>query len=174
MNVQMVLHVALALLQPELPMKFNIASYESGGMGSDYESFPLEGEARANRADYCGTAACVIGMTPLLTGMPKRGGEQWFEYSERVFGLLKPSEVPSEQRRINWAWMFSGDWALFDNTAQGAARRMLLHILGESHSPYFDDHEHMKLIVADYKALSLEDLIARAKAKVEQLTGAAA
>lgn len=93
---------------------------EQGGMS-------FEQADRSPMAGDCGTVACAVGHGPAagIPPLPIDGdadcwGEDWFEYSDRVFGLNDPE----------WTWCFSGSWQMIDNTHHGAAKRirhMLAH-----------------------------------------------
>lgn len=62
----------------------------------------------------CGTAACAAGHGP-KAGVAPLPDETWETYSERAFAKdYRP-----------WVWCFSGMWVQVDNTAHGAARRIL-------------------------------------------------
>lgn len=63
----------------------------------------------------CGSIGCAVGHGP-YAGIPKMIGERWSEYSERVFGLLD---------LVQWEWCFSDFWKWTDNTAEGAAKRII-------------------------------------------------
>lgn len=65
----------------------------------------------------CGTAACACGHATYLVA-PKRKGEDFESYSERLFGLNP------ELTNRGWDWCFSCQWTEVDNTAQGAADRI--------------------------------------------------
>ena len=64
----------------------------------------------------CGTAACAVGHAPMI-GFEPLEGEYWSPYSERLFiehCHLEP-----------WEWCFGAKWSEVDNTAHGAAYRIL-------------------------------------------------
>lgn len=65
----------------------------------------------------CGSAACAIGFGQFLV-TSKYTSEMWAEYSQRVFGV-------TDSDGSKGFWMFSSDWLLIDNTAKGAAARIL-------------------------------------------------
>lgn len=68
-----------------------------------------------NLIHTCGYAACVIGWTPSMPGMPKPSMyESWDEYAYHVYGL----------DALYWDWCFSDMWSAIDNTPKGAAARM--------------------------------------------------
>jgi hypothetical protein len=66
------------------------------------------------RDPECKTVACAAGHGPLF-GIKKWRGENWTEYSHRVF---------TGHNWILWNWLFDGQWAGVDNTPKGAAARI--------------------------------------------------
>lgn len=92
-------------LKGELKSDFNMIRFQSGSTHSN-----------ARRRKTCGAIGCAVGHGP-YAGIPKSPKETWGQYSERVFGL----EIDSPE----WYWCFSGRWSLIDNTATGAAKRIL-------------------------------------------------
>lgn len=75
-------------------------------------------EGVAELRDECGTAGCALGWATTL--FPSLGGEGWWDYVNRVFGLPVSEEA--------WSWMFSDWWRDWDNTPRGAAAR-IRHLL---------------------------------------------
>jgi hypothetical protein len=67
-------------------------------------------------ATDCGTAGCAIGHATYIIS-PKLSGEDWMDYSERLFGLSRYSD--------EWSWCFGSMWAAVDNSPQGAAQRII-------------------------------------------------
>lgn len=61
----------------------------------------------------CGAVACAVGHGP-AAGIPARHGEDWNEYSDRMFDLFED----------DWQWCFSPLWLTVDDTPQGAAKRI--------------------------------------------------
>jgi hypothetical protein len=86
------------LLSRDLKMGFH--------MGTFYEPYP---EA------YCGTIGCAVGHGP-YAGIPKDEEEEWGDYADRAFG--------SVEAKI-FRHLFSGNWKYYDNTPEGAAKRIL-------------------------------------------------
>jgi len=82
---------------------FEMASYAKNVDASDLVTVP-----------ECGTAACAAGHGP-LAGVRPLFGETWDTYSHRAFASKDDA----------WSWCFSASWAWVDNTAHGAARRIL-------------------------------------------------
>ncbi len=68
----------------------------------------------------CGTAGCAVGHGP-YAGIPKRKGESWFAYSCRVFGLVPADDKTNAPA---WNWCFDASWRGYDNTPEGAAKRI--------------------------------------------------
>ena len=100
MNKDNLRTLAEYLLRPKLEARFDMASYA--------ETF--------NRRTTCGTVGCAVGHGP-YAGIKKLLNENWLEYTERVF------VIPSGLTEATWC--FSSAWALFDNTPEGAAHRIL-------------------------------------------------
>jgi hypothetical protein len=63
----------------------------------------------------CLTAACIIGWLP-ASGFPAKRDEDWFDLSERAFGIAYESD--------DWDWLFGSQWVHCDNTPIGAALRI--------------------------------------------------
>jgi hypothetical protein len=100
--------------------------YAHFGMGSYF--LGEEGDYRPGVSVHeCGTTACFLGhavaagvSAPRLEGYPH----------EIDWSLFSADFVPEGQGLENWAWLFSGYWAGFDDSARGAAQRsrfMLRH-----------------------------------------------
>lgn len=100
MNRENLRTLANYLLSRELKADFDMLSYTQAG--SD-----------PNRTD-CGTVGCAAGQGP-YAGLPKKPGESWDDYAYRVF---QPTD-------LEFRWCFSGYWTAYDNTPEGAARRIL-------------------------------------------------
>lgn len=85
-------------------------------------------ELRINSEQTCGSVGCAIGHGPYV-GIIKEAEENWYEYAERVFGM-----VPAR-----WAWLFSSNWKDVDNTPEGAAARIryyLEHGMPKNYAPW--------------------------------------
>jgi hypothetical protein len=65
----------------------------------------------------CGSIGCAIGHGS-YAGIPKNTNEDWYDYSERVFGLSVSSH--------RWMYCFSSAWASVPNeaTPQAIAQRI--------------------------------------------------
>lgn len=68
------------------------------------------------KSPHCGTVACAAGHGP-KAGIPALKGESWTEYSNRVF-------VDQDADWAAWDWCFGASWARYDNTPEGAAKRI--------------------------------------------------
>lgn len=73
-----------------------------------------ENERRKTHSNECGSVGCAIGHGP-YAGIEKTERD-WLEYSERVFGI--------DRRAVEWDYVFDDKWSAYDNTPQGAARRL--------------------------------------------------
>lgn len=89
--------------------KFNMNVY----LGNTNETFEYPA-ATEEVYHNCGTSACALGHAPFL--FPAKEGEQWEDYTKRVFGMHPFTR--------HWHWMFSTFWSRVDNTPQGAAKRI--------------------------------------------------
>lgn len=69
----------------------------------------------AYRASNCGTVACAIGHGPSL-GIAAIVGENWYEYTERVFSTRDDGTA--------YKWLFHPNWTYRDNTPRGASARI--------------------------------------------------
>jgi hypothetical protein len=99
MNRENLLKLATYLLSGALKADFNMNQYESSG-NLDHTN--------------CGTVGCALGHGP-YAGIYKRGNEDWADYGARQFiSSCNP-----------YLWCFGARWANCDNTAPGAAKRIL-------------------------------------------------
>jgi hypothetical protein len=72
----------------------------------------------------CGAVCCAIGWGP-AAGVGVRGEWSWWSYCDNNFITTPNDEEPTEA----WKWCFDTDWANVDNTAKGAAKRILWLLL---------------------------------------------
>ena len=84
----------------------------------------------------CGSAACAIGYGPAAGVKVIETDKEWDTYSERVFGFSCLSDA--------WNFMFSGVWTSYDNTPEGAARR-INYVIEHGQPPVGWDHEDPKV-----------------------------
>lgn len=107
-------------LAPEFEQALRrLCGYLLGGQlqaAFDMSLFNDEQDLEPEERTRCGSVGCAIGHGP-EAGLEKHLGEDWLEYSERVFGL-----TPGEPA---WHWCFDCEWSQSDNTPQGAAKRIL-------------------------------------------------
>jgi len=105
---------------------FDMGTYFSGDY---YEGLAYSDELEFDYSEFnrelhkCGTVACALGHAPSLADKfpefkPKLG-EDWEEYSDRVFGL------DDYENTDEWEWCFGAEWSNIDNTPQGAAKRII-------------------------------------------------
>jgi hypothetical protein len=98
----------------------------------------------------CGTAGCAIGHAPFVKGIVTdrpvcdygaldvlNNSAGWLEYAEDVSG------VDAGER--TWEYMFGGSWDWHDNTAYGAAQR-ILYILAGNRVPVEEDEDYDDLV----------------------------
>lgn len=99
----------------------------SGNLKADFDMLNFANYSELSDTSYvhnCGTAGCVIGHGP-YAGIPKQH-ETWVDYSERISYIYAHTPL--------WDWFFSPRWVNTDNTAEGAARRILWTL--ENGRPY--------------------------------------
>ena len=83
-------------------------------------------------ATDCGTAGCALGHGP-HAGIKKSAKEDWWKYSKRAYGIGSES--------IEWAWLFSDEWAEHDrNTAYEAAQRIQYYLDNDGHIGKYEIH----------------------------------
>ena len=68
----------------------------------------------------CGTVGCAIGHGPAAGIKIPDGCYGWSKYAERMFGMDS-----SEYMEEAFTYMFASSWKWYDNTPEGAARRIL-------------------------------------------------
>lgn len=68
----------------------------------------------------CGTVGCAVGHGPTAGFAPLKG-ETWFRYTERVFLCEDVNANPGYRK---FSFLFGGEWSSYDNTPQGAGRRI--------------------------------------------------
>lgn len=77
----------------------------------------------------CGTVACAVGHGPKSLGIEPNLREAsdmadvWHRYAEEMFGV--PVFQGHFRHTPNYVWLFQGSWEGVDNTARGAALRIL-------------------------------------------------
>lgn len=70
---------------------------------------------RGSHSISCGTVGCAVGHGP-YAGIPKDANETWYDYARIVFNGYD----------INlFDWLFGGEWYHYDNTPEGAGKRIL-------------------------------------------------
>ena len=95
---------------------------------ADYERFEMSGymedvtrphahisRAKELPANECGTVACAVGHGP-SAGIEPLSSERWESYALRCFAGQDP---------YVFTYLFGGEWTLYDNTAHGAAARIM-------------------------------------------------
>jgi len=104
---------------------------------SSYAHFDMESYARVGHngpatpwapavkidTNVCGSVACVVGHGPLAGIAPKRG-EDWSDYAFRAFGADSDEHSDDDDLSL-FDWLFGSEWARTDNSARGAAHRIL-------------------------------------------------
>ena len=73
-----------------------------------------------NKTAGCGTVACAIGHGPAAGISINSDDSDWYEYSHRFIN----NDI-SDIANVMWDWCFSSNWENYDNTAHGAAKRIL-------------------------------------------------
>lgn len=106
MNVENLSRLAVFLETEVDQSRFDMAEFSQDEFG----------EGLSIGAHECGTVGCAIGWGPEAGFPPLPSEQEWWTYSERVFGLKVGSPA--------WDWCFDADWAQVDNTPAGAAKRI--------------------------------------------------
>lgn len=78
-----------------------------------------------NRRYDCGTVACAVGHGP-AAGIRLHKDNNWRVYAKRAFGV---SASVWEDDPV-WDYLFSHEWARYDDTHQGAAARIRTFLAG--------------------------------------------
>jgi hypothetical protein len=89
--------------------RFEMSSF----MGNEDYSFEIQ---QRKKIHQCGTAACAVGYGPSAGVRVGKDDQTWQHYSARVFGYTVNGD--------DWEYMFSGSWDSYDNTPEGAAKRI--------------------------------------------------
>lgn len=110
--------LAAYLLSGELKAHFDMSTYTEAGAERNEDFFT-----------DCGTVGCALGHGP-YAGIPKRDSETWPDYGSRCFtGPFVPKRAYNKFTRdyhsMLYKWCFGGVWVDFDNTPEGAAKRIL-------------------------------------------------
>ena len=91
-----------------------LANYlESGKLRAAFNMQTYSDAAHSLLTPDCGSVGCAVGHGP-YAGISKDPEETWAEYTERAFDL----------DMNEFRWCFSGLWAQYDNTPEGAAARI--------------------------------------------------
>ena len=91
------------------PPNFDMSTWMRYGEGHHMtSSFP--GMQAYNE---CGTSACVVGHGP-LAGVGILPYESWYAYAKRCF-----TDDPRD-----FEWLFGSDWSAYDNSVEGAIKRI--------------------------------------------------
>lgn len=79
-----------------------------------------------HQGSACGAVCCAIGWGP-SAGIAADGEFSWWSYCDRNF-IEAPEDVePPEE----WEWCFGSGWSATDNTAKGAAKRILWLLMND-------------------------------------------
>lgn len=112
------------------------------GTSNDFKEYKrLEGEYARNNGGVgrCGAVACAVGHGPAAgilfhsSELFPSGNPDWGSYADRFCEL---SEFP---------FLFGGDWTAFDNTHQGAAKR-IRYLLAGNEIPLPEDYTHQAMM----------------------------
>lgn len=94
------------------PEKFDMRNYRAASR-KDTAGVPYNGR------DNCGTVGCALGWAPFaINKEPESDNESvfWDKYSRVHFGL--------EEESAEWSWCFSPTWCAWDNSPEGASKRI--------------------------------------------------
>lgn len=101
---------------------------------------------RNNKGINCGAAGCAVGHGPYF-GIKKHTEERWGQYCKRCF---------ISYHKNGWDYLFSGHWGGFDNTPEGAAKRIIYSL--KYGVPENLNTKRYSEIVPLYSHLTLADL----------------
>jgi hypothetical protein len=104
-NAENLRELADYLDRPEIPADFDMMA-----LCEDKDGIDLDPHRHT-----CGTVMCALGNGP-AAGIKPAAFDKWDVYCTREFGVSWAGD--------DWSFMFDSDWAEFDNTRQGAARRI--------------------------------------------------
>ena len=93
--------------------KVDMGEYVGGDIDDDID-YPKHAIKLVN----CGSVACMLGHSTVIFQEEARRADSWNEFSHLVFGCQHIDE--------EWHFIFSPDWANWDNTVKGACRRIEL------------------------------------------------
>lgn len=88
-----------------------------------------------HQGSACGAVCCAIGWGP-SAGIAADGEFGWWSYCDRNFIEIPEDEEP--ETVVEWCWCFDTGWAGADNTAKGAAKRILWLLLFGVPSDWLD------------------------------------
>lgn len=92
---------------------------------------PLRITREVPLVEGCGTAGCAIGHAPMLKHVTQPTvNESWSRYSDRFTFNTDSGDTSFEQDYV-WQWFFGGFWACYDNTPQGAGKRIMFALHSE-------------------------------------------
>lgn len=118
------------LLQPEERVGFHMVRYvtlrdNDLPYNSEYAAqMSMTGEIYLDQnCAPCGTAACALGHSACFLE-PLGPGEKFEPYASRMYGAGVYADDGGDSPGLLWDWLFSPTWAIYDNSRQGAARRI--------------------------------------------------
>lgn len=119
------------MLQPEERVGFHMQDYlklPNGSIPEDLSEYDVQ--VSMSRLIHlnpnhppCGTAACALGHSVCFLE-PLGHAEKFEPYASRVYGAGKVAVDGGDSPGLRWDWLFSPAWTVFDNTRDGAARRI--------------------------------------------------
>jgi len=68
----------------------------------------------------CGTFACLLGHAPQAGINVSKGVEHWNDYCYKRFGITSQYD--------GWNYLFSNRWTKYDNSIEGAIKRMEIYL----------------------------------------------
>ena len=134
------MEIAIAFLN-NLPTsdKFDMSNFL---YSDDLDGAPSEYE----KIKECGFAACSVGWTPSMPGIPlPDADDDWETYGERIYDIERFSKA--------WNWCFDEKWSDIDNSPKGAAARMA-YLLDNQELDEFSDRGYM-LSIHELKRLGV-------------------
>lgn len=111
--------LAVHLFANVVKSNFSMADYFKYKNDQGFECIATERTTpiKPHMYNECGTIACAAGHGPELGGSLKNlPTERWRDYVARVFGANDNGAL--------WPYLFSGIWKAYDDSPQGAAKRI--------------------------------------------------
>lgn len=141
--------LALYLAFGNLQAGFDMTLYDREPITYTPDGLLANGEG----LNSCGTVGCAIGHGP-YAGIEKLKGDSWLEYAEKAFGIN--ASLVDEDADMPFRWLFDCEWCYFDNTPEGAAKRIVYFLVFGIPSTFKEPDKHSVLL---YESINLRTLL---------------